>query len=234
LFFSPAFLLIHVVLLAGACGIPAAPYLPPVPPESVVLPIALDPFYAFSIPNPAAINPEIFEGFEIYYKLFDLLSVGDKLNTSGDISLSLPVTVTSIQRAGYVRLAASTEVPTALPSYPLIRLSEADMDDEDLTIRLEFSNIDARPRSTYGDVKFYRTLKATDGTRDLKSFDPDNFFEVDDSDIPSGFNLAENIRVVIALYVFSYGNDYLNLSFNIHSTGVYLGCSGLALVPIPQ
>ncbi len=229
--FLPAAFAGLILPLVFGCGIPSASYLPPVPTEYVVYPIGTETDYYFSIPDPDTINPEIFEGFEIYYKLFDPETVDDKFDVNGDTSLSTPVSLTALQRAGYVRLASSTEVDSALPRYPLLPVAEDDKAISGLTIRLAFSNISTTPRTTYGvnvvkTIYFNRTLKNTDGTRLLEGFTTDDF-EVDDSDLPQGFDPAANFDIVIALYVFSYGNDYLNLSFNIHSTGVYLGKSFL-------
>ena len=192
-------------------------------------PIGPETDYYFSIPDPATINPENFEGFEIFYKLFDPQKVDDELNANGDTSLSVPVSLTSLKNAGYERIASSLETASSLPAYPLIPLSGADMQNEDLRIKLEFSNIGGdRPRSVHGNIYFSRTLKNDSGARILKGFLSSDF-SAEDNDLPPDFNPEENFDVTIALYVLSYGNDYLNLSFNIHSTGVYLGNSDLVL-----
>jgi hypothetical protein len=217
-----------VLILLGACGIPSAPYLPPVPSSSVQSPIGPETDYFFRVPEIE--NPEIFEGFEIYYKFFDPQTVTDNLDINGDISLSSPVTLTSLEREGYARLASSTESASALPGYPLIPLDDADKAaNTETQIELEFSNIgNDTPRSVYGNIVFRRTLENNAGTRVLKSF-ASSSFSSDDSDVPPDFDPEESFDIVIALYVLSYGNDYLNLSFNIHSTAVYLGDSLLTL-----
>ena len=220
-----------MVFMVAACGIPSAPYLPPVPSTSVKFPIGFETDYYFTIPDPAVINPEIFEGFEIYYKLFDPQNVDDELNANGDASLSSPVSLNSLKNAGYERIASSSEAqaPTALPAYPLIPLSDTDMQTEGLRIKLEFSNIGGnKPRSVHGNIDFLRTLKLASGLRRLKGFSKDDF-AADDSDLPPDFLPESMFDVTVALYVLSYGNDYLNLSFNIHSTAVYLGKSDLVL-----
>lgn len=222
------YLVSFVVFLLGSCGIPSAPYLPPVPSTSVQSPIGPETDYFFQVPEIE--NPEIFEGFEIYYKLFDPQTINENLDISGDTSLSSPVTLTSLQREGYVRLAASDESASSLPRYPVIPLDDSDKaTNTETQIKLEFSNIgNDAPRSVYGNIRFRRTLEVTAGTRLLKDFSPLNFAS-DDSDLPEGFDPQESFDIVIALYVLSYGNDYLNLSFNIHSTAVYLGNSLLSL-----
>ena len=234
--FLPAAFAGLVLPLVFGCGIPSAPYLPPVPSDTVKYPGLAEKDYLFYMPDPDTINPEVFEGFEIYYKLFDPLTVNDKFDANGDTSLSTPVSLTALQRAGYVRLASSAEISSALPTYPLLPIADADKAVSGLAINLAFSNISpATPRTTYGvnvvkTIYFNRTLKNTDGTRLLEGFTTtDDDFKVDDSDLPQGFDPAANFDIVIALYVFSYGNDYVNLSFNIHSTGVYLGKSSLDL-----
>lgn len=216
--------------MAISCGIPSAPYLPPVPSLSVESPIGPETDYYFLIPDPSTINPEVFEGFEIYYKLFDPFdNIDDKLNTSGDTSLSSPVSLTSLKNAGYQRIAASTETAPSLPAYPLIPLSETDKQNAALIIQLEFSNIGNEiPKSVHGAVNFSRTLKNKSGNRELKGFQPSNF-EAEDSDLPADFDPESNFDITVALYVMSYGNDYENLTFNIHSTAVYLGSSDLIL-----
>ena len=227
--------LLPFFFLAGlliSCGIPSAPYLPPVPSSSVISPIGTETDYSFSIPPPAEINPEVFEGFEIYYKFFDPLTVAEKVGANGDTSLSSPVSLTSLQRAGYSRLASSQETDPVLPRYPLIPLLETDMNKANLRIELQFSNVSpAAPRSVYGNIFFRRTLRTSTGTRELKQFVP-GAFSADDSDLPANFDLSQNFDIVIALYVLSYGNDLLNFSFNIHSTAVFLGNSRLE-VDIP-
>ena len=160
------------------------------------------------MPDPDTINPEVFEGFEIYYKLFDPLTVNDKFDANGDTSLSTPVSLTALQRAGYVRLASSAEISSALPTYPLLPIADADKAVSGLAINLAFSNISpATPRTTYGfnvvkTIYFNRTLKNTDGTRLLEGFTTtDDDFKVDDSDLPQGFDPTANFDIVIALYV---------------------------------
>ena len=50
-----------LLLVLFSCGIPSAPYLPPVPSNSVESPLSAETDYYFSIPDPATINPEVFE-----------------------------------------------------------------------------------------------------------------------------------------------------------------------------
>ena len=133
------------------------------------------------------------------------------------------------ENSGYERIASASETAASLPVYPLIPLSDTEMQDAELRIKLEFSNIGGeKPRSVHGGISLSRTLKNDTGTRVLMGFTPTSFSE-GDSDLPTDFDPASNFDVTIALYVMSYGNDYLNLSFNIHSTGVYLGNSDLVL-----
>ncbi len=213
-----------------SCGIPSSPYLPPVPATSVESPLVSETNYYFSIPDPATINPEIFEGFEIYYKLFDPQTIDDALEAGGDASLSSPVSLTSLKNAGYQRIASTLETASSLPDYPLIPLTGTDMQNKDLRITLEFSNISNKPRSVYGNIFFSRTLKNASGARVLKGFSSSDF-AADDSDLPPDFDPSSRFDdVTIALYVMSYGNDYQYLSFNIHSTAVYLGNSKLVLL----
>ena len=222
-------LVLNFLLLMLSCGIPSAPYLPPVPSSSVESPIGPETDYYFLIPDPDDINPEIFEGFELYYKFFDPQTADEELDINGDNSLSSPVSLTSLRREGYVRLASSKETASLLPVYPLIPLSDTDMNNAATEIKLEFSNLGSdNPRSVYGNIIFRRTLTDSAGSRLLTDFDPENF-AIDDSDLPSGFDPTTSFDIVIALYVLSYGNDYVNLSFNIHSTAVYLGSSFIDL-----
>ncbi len=225
--FSQILCLFLALLAPAACGIPSAPYLPPVPATSVQSPLTSETDYFFSIPDPETINPEVFEGFEIYYKLFDPQTADEDLDINGDASLSSPVSQQSLTREGYVRLASTTETGSPLPRYPLIPLSDADMENENTLIELEFSNLgDNRPRSVYGNIIFMRTLRNDAGTRELENFSD---FDSGDSDLPQGFDPGQSFDIVIALYVMSYGNDYENLSFNIYSTAVFLGNSFLDL-----
>ena len=227
-FFAAAF-----STLMYACGIPSTSYLPQVPIDSVVQPIGSETDYSFSIPD--QININIFEGFEIYYKFF---IVDDTLDAKGDTSLPDPVSFLSLTNSGYSRLSDSLEISTEFPDYPLIPMDEIlidpDVPDPSTEIRLQFSNegTSALPSVLVVDkqdfiTRVFRTLKDGAGLRQLKGFTPADFVP-NDSDLPANFD-AGYFDIIIALYVLSYGNDYSELSFNIHSVAVYLGSSSLLL-----
>ena len=81
---------IPFLLLLSSCGIPSTSYMPPVPDTSVESPLTAETLYSFSNPDPDAVNPEVFEGFEIYYTLVPTENA-DEYDESGDPQLESPV-----------------------------------------------------------------------------------------------------------------------------------------------
>ncbi len=220
-------LFLPVIVFSAACGIPSTSYLPPVSADSVESPLLNETTYSFFIPSPDTIAAEVFEGFEIYYKLIPSESAADY--SEGDPDLLSPISWNNLITAGYERLSSSAETATALPEYPLILLSSSDKSNPELVINLAFSNAaSAVPGTTYGaGVSFKRSYENTSGERILKSFTATDF-EVGDADLPIDFD-PSSYDITIVLYIMSYGNDYVDLILNIHSSAAYLGKSLLLL-----
>ena len=227
LFFPAA--IISISSIFASCGIPASPYLPPIPTESVESPLTNETAYSFAIPSPDSIIDSIFEGFEIYYKLIPSESSPDYLD-DGDPELSSPISLNDLENEGYERIASSIETPTDLPSYPVILLTDAEKSDPSLIITLDFSNsATSVPGSSHGEgISFKRSFVSESGERILKSFTTADFAE-DDGDLPPGFDITANFDITIVLYAMSYGNDNSNLILNIRSSATYLGKSLLLL-----
>ncbi len=223
-------ILLHLTLIGiGSCGIPSTSFLPPVPVDKVFYPIPAETSYKFTIPDPSTINADIFDGFEIYYKFFRTPTVLEFIDENGDVALSDPASHIQLQNAGYARLAASTETPSDLPHYPLILLTDAEKDEIDLAIELDFSNYAGHlPTSLHGSIQLVRSLKGASGERLLKGFSPSHFTEAD-SDLPQGFNPSAESEITISLYVLSYGNNFSDFDFDIYSSAVYLGKTDLSL-----
>jgi hypothetical protein len=216
-------LLLVSFALIGSCGIPSTSYLPPIAVDQVVYPLLVETSYSFVIPDPSTTTTDIFEGFEVFYKLFRTSNTSELFDANGDASLSDPVSHIQLRNAGYSRLARSTETASALPDYPLIPLTDIEKDDEDLIIELNLSNIgSAVPISLHGNIQLARTLKGSAGERILKGFAPGNFAS-GDSDLPPSFEPSTEFDITIALYVLSYGNNFSDFDFDIHSVAVYIG-----------
>ena len=211
--------LVATLIFAG-CGIPSTSYIPPIPEDSIVRPLEGETFFSFGIPVDN--NPEIFEGFEIYYKFYRI-DDENLIAKIGDETLATPVTQQSLRNARYRRLSNPVD-PAELESvFPLVPIERIDRSDADLLITLDFGIISTSyPYSTYGDIYLSRLIEVPGVDPIYKGFSTSDF-DTTDPDLPIGGNLTGITSLYLSLYAMSYGNSISDLRLDIHSVAVYLG-----------
>jgi len=194
--------------------------MPPIPEDSIIKPLEGESLFVFGLP--AEINPEIFEGFELYYRFY---RVDDPALAAmvGDESLTTPVTKQVLTNARYRRLHNPAESPELLSELPLIPILRDDRTDATLSISLDFGSVSSTyPRSTYGDVQLSRLISIPGDGPTVRGFSSDDF-EQSDPDMPLGLDFSTVSNVYLSLYAMCYGNDVAAFALDIHSTAVYLG-----------
>ena len=224
----PAFALLYipisacfVILLSiGGCGIPSTSYMPPIPEDSIIRPLEGESFFTFGIPSDN--NPEIFEGFEIYYRFY---RIDDPALAAmvGDNELQTPVTRQALANARYRRLHNADESPELLSELPLIPILREDRSDSNLIITLDFGGIsNTFPHETYANILLSRLIDIAGSAPAVKGFSSTDFSK-SDPDIPPGIDVNTASNFYLSLYAMSYGNEISSISLDIHSTAVYLG-----------
>ncbi|MAG14193.1 MAG: hypothetical protein CMN78_06315 [Spirochaetales bacterium] len=194
--------------------------MPPIEEDSITRPLEGEALFFFGIPED--INPEIFEGFEIYYRFY---RVDDPALATmvGDENIATPATKQALSNAQYKRLHDFAYPPELLPELPLIPIARDDRTDAAIEISLDFGSIASTyPHSTYGDIQLSRLISSSASEPSAKGFSSSDF-EQTDPDMPSGLDFATTSNVYISLYAMSYGNDISDFKLDIHSTAVYLG-----------
>ncbi len=164
-------------------------------------------------------DPDVFQGYELYYKFYEFSS--DTTNMASDYKSLFSVEEpepSNLTTLGFKRIntVSTTDKKT---TYPMIYIDHSDRDSE-FTITLDFSDVAASVKNptvnylSYPEITLYRTVVDPDDTDNYKSFIYDDLSNTEDSDISHN-------RVTLSLFVFSYGK-YDNV-YNIYSRPVWLG-----------
>jgi hypothetical protein len=220
------FTILVLVSIVAGCGLESSPSIEPPPPDTITIPLP-DSESVFSFGIPTDNNPEYFEGFELYYKLYFYDSVapgwvGQSLSPDEE---SEEITIfESLAVRGFNRLYGSSD-PQETP--PLIPLELADKSDAGLIVELDFSNLlNGLPINTYDSLQFGRLILVDTDSYVLKGFAPDDFVS-EDPDLQTGLDLSNlaNYNLYVSLFAISYGNNIITppFNFNIRSAPVYLG-----------
>lgn len=210
------FIFIILLIILSSCGLYDSPYIeaPDVKTFTTGIPSSAE------IYNRSDNDPEVFRGYEIYYKYYDSTSYEweDDDKTIFQTSDPEPGDLTAV---GYRRVNTvfTTEETT---SYPMIPVDYSDRDSS-FTLTVDFNDVSASPNvkpqviySGYSNITLYRNIyvyNSSSGDNEYKSFISDDN-ESSDADIP----VSEN---TLSLYVFAYGKD--DNVYNIYSKPVWLG-----------
>ena len=223
-----------VALSFGACGLESYPYL--YAPEVDEYPLA-ESGTIFRFANDSRNDPEYFEGYELYYRLYratDGETDGATKANSDASSLADGALLAEYQSLGYARLYVfdPNQSNTPILQRPLIPLNAADRVDTGLEIRLDFTSVqDELPVASYQNIEFGRYVVAANNQTTFRGFAADEFL-AGDSDLPEDFDpqAPEETVLYIALAALSYGNDIISLNFNLLSSPTYLGVLRLSIV----
>lgn len=216
----PAVLLLTLVFLVAGCGIPTFTYL--APPESSRIDVEKGISQVTFQHNAADNNPDIFRGYEIYYKLYD--DPNDQSAFDADrnaITAEPEITgLTRLNANGFHRIVKSDRTAPTLLMHPDIR-------DDAFTIELNFDESVSRENSNVGsnasanwrvdsegiDEEVALLRSALDTSNRPKSFFPldDTAYDYDvDPDLVSLSDpqyTITNSRLAIGLFVLAYGLD---------------------------
>lgn len=214
-------LTILLLTVAVSCGLPSYPALyPPLIPE---FPTESSLDFTFAIPS--GNNSSVFQGFEIYYKLY----TDSDLETL-DTELPAIIDFPTLLGHGYHRLLLSGSSSTE-DQKPLVP-SENDPDLPALIIDfspLSFSgeNASKYPSLTAGGETYTLARNAAEANMPVrrKGFSPDEFAK-GEADVPQTFTTdpdSPGSRLFIAIFVLSYGVDIVANEFNIYSEPTYAG-----------
>ena len=227
------------LILAVACGIPSYPYLAPPPLETVEYPTSPEAGLKFEYGIPVSNNATIFEGFDLYYKLYSAIDREENLIESDRLS---SINQRRLEENLFRRLYEPSSAPEDQPIRPLIELSDAQKSDGDLRVILDFSYLNEQiyVKAFFGETDSPDLTEITDLARDVSV--PEDSAEGSLAPVYKGFTAAEFLpgdgdlpvtydpendataTLYVALYVLSYGNDYqTSLNFNLYSEPLYLG-----------
>lgn len=205
---------VFAVLSGQGCGLYSYPYIYP--------PDVSNSYSGSSgisyIINTGVNDPDVFQGYEIYYKFYDFNN-HVSLHRSDHIALFSveepePRDITNL---GY-RRANTTEDATKSSPVPMIFIDYSDRDDS-FEIKMDFTNIafGVKPYLSYSGntIYLYRAVKDKDNdNKTFKSFITDDIDKDKDDDI--GYD-----SVTLYMYVFAYGK--YDKVYNIYSKPVELG-----------
>ena len=219
-------LFVTLTCFFAGCGLPSYPAL--YAPILVRGPDSVESGLEFVFGITSDDDPAIFEGLELYYKLYTSTQIEDGQIDSDALRI---VDRATLENTGFRRFLNTTSTGDE-ELKPLIPLDDSEKLDSDLEILIDFSPlISAEPSDypvlTHGetDVSLARNASAVTGTYIKKGF-PSDAFSGTDGDVPVGYggDDPENVpRLYIALYSLTYGNDYASLEFNILSQPTYAG-----------
>ncbi|MDX9801031.1 MAG: hypothetical protein RBT69_06835 [Spirochaetia bacterium] len=206
MFLSPVLLF----LLFQGCGLNDYPYL--YAPEVSALFDGSS--RQFKIYNRSDNDPDIFQGYELYYKFyktgnFTVENTNDQKNL---FSVEEPEP-SDLANLGFKKINTVSDIKLKTP-LPMIPIDSGDRDDS-FEITIDFSTITSSngvPFVDYNNINLYRTAVDVPDER-YKSF----FYEdmsTSDLDVPGA-------DVTISLFVFSYGK--YDRVYNIYSKPVWLG-----------
>ena len=205
------------LIISSSCGLNDYPYLNP---PGVKISNGIDKIaYIY---NRTDNDPDVFRGYELYYKIYNSDTPSDISDDDKAIYQTDEPEPSDLTAQGYKRINTVLDTDDST-TYPMIPLDYSDRDSS-ISISLHFENISAASQATgyaeysgYSNKYFYRTVKEyiSLGNYNYKSFKKEDL-ETGDSDLPSS---APNY--ILSLYVFSYGKS--DNVYNIYSRPIYLG-----------
>ena len=208
------------------CGIPSYPSL--IAPDTV-LPTSPESGLEFTFLIPTENDDDIFEGFELYYKLYTGTQEAEGLIEAETDSI---VDFAALQQAGFVSMIdASTSSGEAVR--PVLPLSEAVENDSTIQLIIDFSTIIAAEPSQFPEIVLEDIVtqlarnRAVQGNQAVAAGFFTDDFAAADGDMPIGYDPEsanpDDLRLYISMYILSYGNDIPSLEFDIYSLPKYAG-----------
>lgn len=219
-FFSLAFVALISLLLPG-CGISSYPYLHP-----PLVSSTLSDEKILNFTNPTDNDPNIFLGFEVYYKFYSQDPSIDEIGTADRASIISNPTISTIENLHYHRLFLLSSATTVSEDVPSILVPFASR-ESNFTVTINFSNISSVsfPQVEYLSTtdQIGRWVRAVSSTAyQLLGFDSGSFDNIDYTDIDSSlYNGSPYDDIWCSLYVLSYGR--YDIVSNLYSEPVFLG-----------
>ena len=208
------------------CGIPSYPSL--IAPDTV-LPTSPESGLEFTFMIPTANDDDIFEGFELYYKLYTGTQEADGLI---ELESGSVVDFATLQQAGFASMLDASD-SSGEAVRPLLPLSDDVENDATAELVLDFSPIIAAEPSQFPEIVIEDVVtrlarnRAVPGNQAVAAGFFTDDFAAADGDIPIGYDPEsvnpEDLRIYIAMYILSYGNDIPSLEFNIYSQPSFAG-----------
>ena len=206
-------ILILTLILSSSCGLYTYAYLdaPNVKTFTAGIPSSAE------IYNRSDNDPEVFRGYELYYKYYNNFSeIADDDKTIFADSEPEPSDLTGV---GYRRVNTVETTDETTP-YPMIPVNYSDRDSS-FTLTVYFNEVSAAVNvipyvsySGYSNKYLRRNVSELDGGDYVyKSFISD--------DTDSSYSDMSSGQTVLSLYVFAYGKD--DNVYNIYSKPVWLG-----------
>jgi len=165
-------------------------------------------------------DPDVFQGYELYYKFYNYdSSISDRTSDYKNLFSVEEPEPSDLANLGFKRINTVSNPDLKTP-YPMIAVDYSDRDSS-FEIILDFSRVsditEVIPTvnySGYDELYLYRIVIDPDNTDYYKTFIKSDISKDDDSDI--SYN-----RVSLSLFVFSYGK--YDRVYNIYSKPVWLG-----------
>ena len=217
--------IIVIGLSISSCGIPSYPSL--IAPDTI-LPTSPESGLEFAFHIPTENDDDIFEGFELYYKLYTGTQEAEGLIETESSSV---VDFATLQQTGYVSMVDAAGSGEAVR--PLLPIDEAIENDTTLELIIDFSPIIAAEPGQFPEIVIEDVVTRLARNRALPGnqaaaagFFRDDFAAAD-GDMPIGYDPEsanpDDLRLYISVYILSYGNDIPSLEFNINSLPSYAG-----------
>ena len=173
----------------------------------------MDQTFEFDGPDPAAIDPLLFEGYELYYRFYA---------NSGDGPTDL-TSLSQLTGAGFLRLHQAGDTDGDVDK-PLVGVPFEDRDDpQSVTVTVRFGGTPAEPwfSNTWGSDDTELRRATTDPLGFYELISDTASFDAADSDVAELFVPAlVTTNVALLVYALTYGRDF---SVDVHSEAVYLG-----------
>ena len=222
-------LMVLAVGLAG-CGIPSYPSL--IAPETL-LPTSPESGLELAFNIPTLNDADIFEGFELYYKIY---SGGDEASGLIATDIESIVDLATLQQASFDPMILAEATDDLIR--PLVPIQDSLKSDGDIVIVLDFAPIIAAEPAEFPSLSIDEDATSLARNIALLGNPPvpagfsDDSFDATDTDMPVTFDpeSADPLASIlyISMYVLSYGNDIPALQFNIYSQPSF---AGYILVP---
>ena len=205
------FIFIVILIILSSCGLYDSPYIEAPDVKTVIVSGSAE------IYNRSDNDPEIFRGYEIYYKYYDSASY-DWEDDDKTIFLTSDPEPGDLTAVGYRRVntVLTTDETTY---YPMIPVDYSDRDSS-FTITIYLPGTDDVPYVSYpGYSNIYIRRNVTEANLTTGKTEYRTFRSSDHSDGNQGDRPSD--EKTLSLYVFAYGKD--DNVYNIYSKPVWLG-----------